>query len=698
MTYVAGIDIGGTFTDAFVTDEAGDTRSVKTPSTPPDFARGVIAAVEELAADLGIGSDQLLRETIYVCHGTTAALNALVTGATAEVGFLTTRGHADSISIMNLEGRYAGLGPEEIQNLPRTNKPPPLVPRRRVREIDERVDHKGAVIVPLDEQDVRGAVEELVAEGVEAIAVSYLWSFEHPEHELRTREIIHEIAPDLYVGLSSELSPRIREYPRAATTIMSTQVGPPLRHYLTALERQLREMGFGGALLVMQGSGGTISAADAASRAITTVGSVLTGGVVGCVNLGSSLGHDNVISTDMGGTTFLVGMVVKGKPVTSTSTVINQHVLNLPMVRINSIGAGGGAIAWLDAGGNLKVGPRSAGARPGPACYGEGGEEPTVTDADLVLGILDPDFFLGGRKRLEPELARSAIERRIAEPLGMDVEEAATAIYAIENAQTADLTRRVVVNAGHDPRDFALYSFGGAGPVHCASYAADLGVREILVPLGNTAATFSAYGLAASDVVASAELSRPTNFPIPGEDVGAAFAQLEDDVRRQLDAQELRFESVTLQRSMDIRFTLQLAEVETPVKNGELTDADVAQIANDFERLYEQLYGEGSGFREAGLQAITYRVLAVGELPFSPRLPEIERRNGSEPEVKSVRRVLLDPQAGWAETPIYDYGSLRAGHEIAGPAVIEAPTTTVAVPAGTHGAVDELGNVIMRFV
>jgi N-methylhydantoinase A len=454
MAYVIGIDIGGTFTDAFAADEGGRVAAAKTPSTPPDFSRGFLAVLDELAVTLGTQARDILADTSYIVHGTTSTLNALVTGDVATVGFITTRGHADSIAIMNLEGRYAGLGADDIQDMVRTNKPAPLVPPRLVREIDERIDHKGAVVVPLDEDGVRQAVRDLVASGVQAIAVSLLWSFRNPIHEQRVGQIIAQEAPGM-------------------TTIMNTQVGPRLRDYLRPLEKELRSLGFGGSLLVMQGSGGCVDSADAPSRAITTIGSVLTGGVVGCTRLAAELGHRNVISTDMGGTTFLAGLVIDGLPVSSTSTVLNQHVLNVPMVDVHTIGAGGGAIAWLDAGRNLRVGPRSAGARPGPACYGDGGTEPTVTDVDLLLGIINPENFLGGRKVLSRDLAAEAVRTHLAEPLGMSVDDAAAAVYAIQNAQSADLVRKVVVTSGQDPRDFALYAFGGAGPMHCASYAAD---------------------------------------------------------------------------------------------------------------------------------------------------------------------------------------------------------------------------------
>ena len=694
MSYVIGIDVGGTFTDAFATDENGRVHSAKSPSTPPDFEQGVLNAVDELAVAAGLDTATLLRETSHICHGTTATLNALVTGDVAEVGFLTTVGHADSIMIMNLEGRYAGRDSDYVKNMTRHTKPAPLVARSRIREITERVDSSGDVVVPLDETRATAAIAELIADGAKAFAVSLLWSFLNPAHEKRLRQLIHQQAPDAYVGLSSELSPRIREYPRNVTTIMSTQVGPRLRDYLAPLRARLTQRGFDGSLLVMQGSGGAITAEDAPARAITTIGSVLTGGLVGCRNLGRQLGHDNIISTDIGGTTFLVGMVVDGEPVKSTTTILNQYTISTPTVKVSTIGSGGGAIAWLDAGGNLRVGPRSAGARPGPACYGAGGVEPTVTDADLVLGIVNPDNFLGGRRKLDRGLAEKAIRERIGEPLGLDVEDAAAAIYAIQNAQAADLVRNVVVNAGYDPRDFVVYSFGGAGPVHCVNYSRDLGAKAVVVPLGATAATFSAYGLASSDVVLAGEVSDPANLPVPAESVQRAFDGLERELRERMDSQRLPFSTVEITREVDVRYSMQLSEVATPVPQGPIDDAVVSGVADTFDALYSKLYGSEAGFRAAGHQLITYRAYATGTLPVRSDLPEAAVGSGS-PRPYGKRRAFLAHEQGWQDVDVYHYSDLRAGQSFAGPAVVEADTTTLAVPEGTDAAVDHLGNIVL---
>ncbi len=695
MAYVIGVDVGGTFTDAVLDDNAGTVLAAKAPSTPPDYSRGVIDVLEVLAEQLGCPIDEMLANTHHIAHGTTSSLNALVMGNVPPVGFLTTKGHRDSIYIMNVEGRYLGSSPEQLQNVMGQSKSHGLVPKKHALEVTERLDRDGNVVVALDEDSARESIRELLAEKVSGIAVSLLWSFRNPAHEQRIRELVHEIDPTMFVSLSSEVSPRIREFARNATTIMSTQIGPGLRDYLGELESKLRKLELAGPLLVMQSNGGAVAAAEAPKNAISTVGSVLTGGVVGAVSLGKQLDHRNIIATDVGGTTFLVGLVVDGEPVRSSSTIINHHPINVPTLEVHAIGSGGGAIAWIDPGGNLQIGPHSAQAVPGPACYGQGGTEPTNADANLVLGILPERGLLGGRKPLDKNLAREAIRTRIAEPLGLSIEDAAAAIYAVQNAQTGDLLRKTVVEAGHDPRNFVLYAFGGSGPAHCAAYAAEVGVREVIVPLGQVASAFSAYGLASSNIVLAAELSDPAAMPLDPARAERNFTQLENQVLEQINRQGLTFTSVEIEREIDMRYTMQLAEVATPIPAGDLDAVGIAQASDLFEQRYAELYGEDSGFREAGIQAITYRVRATGILPFSPTLPELKSADSADASAARIgtRKVCLNGRIGYVDTDVYDYSKLLAGHVLSGPAIVEVPTTTVVVPHGTTGTVDRLGNL-----
>ena len=699
MPYALGIDVGGTFTDAVASDGAGRIVSAKTPTTPDHREVGVMRAIEELAGELGIDVGELLSRTDYIAHGTTASINALVQGSVADVGLIATKGHRDAIYIMNAEGRTLGRSAHEVQDTLRGRKPAPLIPKYRALEVTERIDYAGQILVPLDEDEVRRVAQQLVDQEVEAIAVCLLWSFKNGVHERRIRELIHEIAPDMYVTLSSDVSPRIREFARTSTTIMNAQIGPRLRAYLTPLQNHLEQSGLKGPLLVMQSEGGTITADRAPEHAITTVGSVLSGGVIGGMRLAEQLGHHNVITTDVGGTTFLAGLIVDGEPVMAPGSIVNQFPINAATIQVHTIGSGGGALASVDAGGNLRVGPQSAEAVPGPACYGNGGPRPTNTDANLVLGIMSERGLLGGKKPLRADLARLAIRQHVAEPLGLTVEEAAIAIHEVQNAQAGDLLRRAVVQAGYDPRDFVVYAFGGAGPAHCAGYCQDLGVSKVIVPLGPVASAFSAYGLAASDVIISAEFSDPSAFPIDHTVLESYYERLESDLQRALDRQQVKFQSVTLQREIDLRYSMQVSELTTPVPATRFTAQTGEEILERFEEHYERINGSGAGYRAAGVQAITYRVRAKADLGFPVELPRIEDAAGTDPSEALIeeRSVCLDSQLGFQPTPVYDYALLRAGHELVGPAVVDVPTTVVVVPAGVTGRVDHLGNLVLSY-
>ena len=695
MVRVIGVDIGGTFTDAFLGDDAGSTLSVKVPSTPPDFGRGFLAAIDELAKKRGIPPENGLADVSYICHGTTSTLNALLTGDVANVGLITTQGHRDSIFIMNLEGRYAGLGLEAVQDVYNQRKPPPLIPKRMAKEVTERIDYEGKVVVKLEEENARDIITDLIAEKVDAIAVSLLWSFKNTVHERRIRVIIHGIDPKLYVCLSSDLVPKIREYSRTVTTVMNAQVAPTLRDYLRPLEQKLEERGFKGPLLIMQGSGGSIASTDAPDVAISTIGSVLTGGIVGAGIMADRLGHRNVITTDVGGTTMLVGLIVDGKPEFTHTTTLNQFRLNIPMINVNSIGSGGGAIAWLDDAKNIRVGPNSAGANPGPACFDKGGTKPTVTDANLVLGILNPNYFADGTIPLRNDLAEEALRNRVGKPLGLTLEEAAAAVFEIQNAQTSDKVRSVIMGAGHDPRDFVMYAFGGGGPVHCHAYGAELGIQEIFIPLGVGASSFSAYGLTAADVVLSREVSDPENLPLNAEKVQAHFEALERKLHAQLMEQGVTFESISYHREVDIKYSMQIYEVPVPMKEGQLSLQDMEELVSDFERTYQARYGSGTSYGEAGFQAISYRVFATGHVPFTPTWVAHDQPEGAfmERACKGTRKVHLDSRFGWEDTLIIDYNSLAAGDSFDGPAIVEVPSTTIVVPRGAVATTDEFANV-----
>jgi N-methylhydantoinase A len=636
------------------------------------------------------GNGALLAEGGYFYHGTTVATNAMITGSGAKIGFVTTAGHRDALPMMRIIGRSAGRSETELKQYSYTDKPRPIVPKPRIKEVFERIDHAGRVVVPLNEESARTTARELVAEGVEAVGVCFLWSFKNRAHEQRMREILREEAPGLHVSISSDIVPAMREYERSATTAVNAYLAPLLTSYLEQLEGQLQERGLASPMLVMQSVGGAMRAADAEERAVNTLASGPAGGVVAARHLGEQLGHDSIICADVGGTSFDVGLIVDGEPIITSTTDVNQYTLLVPTIDIVSIGAGGGSIAWVDLG-RLRVGPQSAGADPGPACYGRGGVDATVTDANVVLGYIDPDYFLGGTIKLDRELARKAVQERVAEPLGMSLQDAAAGIIEIANHHMSDLMRKMTVERGYDPRDFVVYAFGGAGPLHGSAFARELGVREVIFPLGNIASAFSAFGLAVSDVTTVTQLSDLQLAPFDPDRVNRNLTHLEQDVKAKLTAENLGTKDVDVQRIFALRYKGQVHEVDTPVGPGALGPADLDGVIDDFERRYETLYGRGSGFRQAGIELVTYRVMATARVQDAA----LERHDEGDPDPAPAllgREHLYWHGHGLLETAVYGT-ALRPGMRFAGPAVVRLEATTGLVHPGEQAVLDGYGNI-----
>jgi N-methylhydantoinase A len=686
-----GVDIGGTFTDAVVIDLAsGVLHQSKAPTTPADLSQGVFDALRTLD---GLRTGEILPRTGKFAHGTTQSTNALFTRSGAQVGLIATRGFGDQILIMRGGGRVAGMSLPERRHFAPTRKPDPLVPKTRIREVPERVDYKGAVITPLDRETARRAVEELLDQGVQAIAVGLLWSFRNPAHERALREIVRELAPGAYVSLSSDLAPVIGEYERTATAVIDAYVGPSTVAYLERLASRLRGAGLATPLLILQAGGGVGAVGQVVPA--HTIESGPAAGVLASQHLAERLGHRNVIATDVGGTTFKVSLIVDGEWSYARETVIAQYTYRVPMVDVSSIGAGGGSIAWVDEG-RLRLGPQSAAAVPGPACYGREGEEPTVTDADVVLGFIDPAYFLGGRMPLQAKLAREAIRRRVAEPLfGGDVARAALGIRHVVNAQMADLIRKVTVERGHDPRDFVLMVYGGAGPTHCSLFGREAGISRAIIPF--TASVHSAFGAAVSDVRHTLERSDPQSAPPDPGRVNRLYRGLEAEARARFRAQKRRPVEVELRRSASLRYRRQMHEVSVPVPQGRLNRAALAEVVADFERRYEARYGRGAAYREAGVEFIGFKLEAVVRDPK----PRLARRpaGGADPRaaLKGRRPVCFDPR-GYRPTPIYDGERLKCNNRLRGPAIVEYPSTTVVIGPGQSGGVDAYGNLILDLV
>jgi len=691
MPYVIGVDTGGTFTDTVVVDETGARVTGKAETTPDAPTEGIVDSLTDAARGLGADLDAVLAETEVLFHGTTLTTNTVLERTGGDVGLITTKGHRDALHIGRTTTRTTGLSEFEEQHYASQSKPEPLVPKEQIAELDGRIDYKGAEIVELDDDQAREAVEDLAGE-VDSLAVNLLWSFENPDHERRVAEIADEVAPDLPTYLSHEVTARLGEYERGATTAVNAYTAPVLEAYVDRLVDELEGRGLDAPVYLMKSTGGAMPVGDASTEAVATIMSGPTGGVIGSEFLGEQIDSENLICTDVGGTSFDVGLVIDGEIQTRPTTSINQYTLYQLSVDIDSIGSGGGSIAYIDEGGALRVGPDSAGADPGPACYGQGGTDPTVTDADLLLGYISPEYFLGGRRDLDVDAAREAMTD-VADPLGMDVEEAAAGVFEIVNGAMADLLRQMTVERGHDPREFSVLAYGGAGPLHASFYAEDLGAQSVIVPLGDTASVFSAFGIASSDLNWVEEASNPDLEPFDPGNITGVYEDLESSVRADLREQGVDDDAVSITREIDLRYKGQVHQVSIDVPTTELTDDDVDDLLDRWEEKYEALYGSGSTYADAQVELVNQRVLVSAETT-DPRLTGQEAVD-EDPGI-GTREVYWPAPSEFVETDIYDGELIDPGMAIDGPAVVQLPDTTVTVRPHQHATVDDYLNIIIK--
>jgi N-methylhydantoinase A len=699
MTYYLGVDIGGTFTDCVAVDDGGRIFHAKTPSTHSSSpVEGVVAGLGLLAEEVGVELDALCGDADRLGHGTTIGTNLIVERRGARVGLLATAGHGDALAMMRGNGRTAGVAPDQVYSVHATDKPAPLVERRDVVEISERVASDGEVLATLDEQSVRAQLRELLdGGGVDAIAIALMWSFRNPVNERRLHEIVREMAPDLYVSVSSDTSPRQGEYERTVATVLNSYVGPASSRYLGELAEAVEGLGLERPLLIMQSAGGVVPV-DVASRfPVETIGSGPAGGVAGTASIAAASDHRNVIATDMGGTSFEVGLIVDGQPITSSEQVVEQYAFHANQLDVRSIACGGGSIAFVDEyTGALRVGPHSAGSDPGPACYGRG-SEPTVTDADVVLGLIDPEQFLGGRMKLDVDAARRAVGT-VAEPLGLTVEEAAAGIVHVNNQKAALLIRQRTIEQGFDPRDFVLYAFGGAGPVHAFGFAEELGVSEVVIPLGNGASTLSAYGIAATDVMRTFERQCALRAPFDSDALVGVVAEVESAAAGAMAESGFDPDAVVFERVAVMRYAEQLLhDLPLALGAGPIDDAACEELARRFDEEYVRLYGEGARSIFQAVEIFGIRVRARVALGFVPALGGAAAQNGGAMTVTSdrVRQVYWPDEQAWVPTAVHDGGALKPGNRVNGPAVVELPHTTVAVAAGSQVTLDAIGNFVL---
>jgi N-methylhydantoinase A len=681
-----GVDTGGTFTDVVVIDGDGRLAVGKALSTPERVEEGVLAALEQAAGMLGHSLADLLAGADVLAHGTTVGLNALLTGTGARVGLLTTRGFESTLAIAK-SNKIHDLPGEDLRAPARWAKPDLLVRRGDIIGIGGRMDASGAVVEPLDEQHAREAIAVLRGRGVQSLAVCLLWSPVNPAHERRVRELAGELAPGVRVTVSSELASRIGEYERMTTAVIDAYVAPLVSSYLERFEDSLRTLGFRGAFLVMRMGGGVQPAALVRRQPIQTLRSGPAGGIAAAQRLGAGDGFPNIIATDVGGTSFDVGLVVGGEPQYARRPTINRLPVATVAVDVESIGTGGGSIAWIDETlGSLRVGPQTAAARPGPACYGRGGTLPTLTDAAVVLGHVTR---LGGTLHLDRGAARAAITSQIAGPLGLDVVAAAEGIVAVACEQMRDLVRHSTIQRGHDPSEFVLVAYGGAGPQYAARFSRDLGVQAILIP--QLAAGLSAFGALASQLRVRGDRDlRPAPVEQAAGRLGRVLAELEPAVRNQLHGAGQAGAALEIRRTVGLRFYRQIHRLDIELPGGPVTAAVGEELARRFRARYELVVGAGTAPPGTPVEAVSVAVEAL--LPTV--IPAFAPRGRAPADPVGYALAFFD--GAERRCPRFAWPALAAGQRVAGPAFIESQTTTAVLYQGQQAEVTAAGDLFVK--
>ena len=710
--YIIYIDTGGTFTDTVIVKPDGTFSSGKSSTTPHDLMECFFASVDAAAVNLGLPGDEVIKNASAIGYVTTVGTNIMITRAAApKIGFITTIGHEDRTIITRL--RAAGLTPVEGMHIVTAEKPEPIVPRALIKGVSERVDSNGNIIIPLNENEVRRAVKQLLDEGVKGIAVGLLWSFLNSAHEKRIFEIIQEISPGLSVSLSSEVAPIVREYPRFISTMIDQYIGLPLRILLTKIIDSLKKIGYRYPLLVMQAYGG-LSRAEIV-RPATTLHSGPVGGLAGVEFFKKLYGIEEAVGTDVGGTSFDIALAPKKGAEFLREPLVGRFEIANPMREIVTIGAGGGTIAWIDpVTKTLRMGPHSAGAAPGPVCYDAGGTEPTVTDADVVMNRIDPDFFLGGRMKLNRQKALDAIKEKIADPLSMDVYQAAESICRIIDGVMQSALATTMAVKGVDPRDTMAIAYGGAGPTHCAGYTKGIGLDKIVIP--PFGAVFSAFGAATADIRHRYELSPLLDFrDIPYSSVTLRFELNKIDINKyaneiekynsfadeleqrsfvDITAEGINKEKITKSYEIYARYGGQLWEIRavSPVERINNLD-DLKAVIGAFEDEYVRIYAREAMVPSGGFSIISM-VLDISAATPRPLILKKEFA-GKDPSsaLKSNREVYFNGM--FIPARIYNMLKLQVGNIIEGPAIIESSDTNVVIPEDRKVIVDEYSNMIM---
>ncbi len=678
MGFRVGIDIGGTFTDAISVDDNGTTQTAKSSTTPDNLIVGAAKVLDGLADRNSMNRKDFLSQVTTIVHGTTTGTNIIHTRIGPKMGMLCTKGHRDVIQIRQV--------PKEEMYDWKQDFPEVLVPRYLRKEVTERIDKNGKVWTPLDEDSVREATEFLKKLKVESIVVVFLYSFLDPSHERRTREIINEVYPEVDVTISSDVLPVIGEYERASTAIINAFIAPEINKYTKQIQSFLEEEGFNGQFLYIQNNGGVETADVALEKPATLAMSGPAAGPSAAISVGKLHNEDNLLSIDMGGTSFDIAIVNDGTFLTKTESLIEGHRFSLPVIDVSAIGAGGGSLAWFDVTGTLRVGPKSAGADPGPACYGKS-EEPAITDADVVLGYIDPDYFLGGEIKIDKSLSEKAIKEKVADRLGLSIEKGAASMYRIINSVMADAVSYTFTRRGYDPRDYVICSGGAAGGVHALQIARELGIKKVFIP--KYAPIYCAYGMLGVDL--KHDFTR--YYTIPGdhldlERVKKLYKEMEDEGLAVLAKEGIAEENRELVRTMNVQYFGQFRGLEVDWPSGPITEESIAEGLKNFHKEHKARYGHSD--EDYPYMFTSWGLSAIGKItPVSVKAVEKGAVDASN-AVKAKRQAYFDE--AFIETTIYDGDKLKADNIMEGPCIIEERMTNIVVPPGSTASVDDYGN------
>lgn len=687
MNLKLGVDIGGTFTDFILIDLEGQRRVYKTPTTPKDLWDGLSNGLDKIADDRGWTTDQLLSNIDELIHGTTITTNAVLEKQGAKTALLTTKGFRDCLNFRRGLRRHDKMFDSSLE------PPEPIVPRRRIKTVDERVNYDGEVLSPLDENEVHEACLELKDMDVEALAISFLFSFKDETHEVMAKEIASDVLDQSFISISSNLYPAPRVYERTSTTVINAYTGPKLEGYLTNLEQNLRDEGFDGVIRIMQSNGGVMTPEMAKNSPVNTVLSGPAGAPKAAKIHSEHHNLSNFIIMDMGGTSFDVTLVEDGEPTVSTENEINQWFVASPMIDVETIGAGGGSIAKVDAGGLLRVGPESAGSEPGPVCYGRGGIDPTVTDADLLLGYINPEAFGGDQFQLETRSAKEAIQDKIGDELNLSIENGAKSIHDVVNSKMADAIRVVTVREGHDPRDFAMIVGGGAGPIHACRIASELDIQTIIVPRESSVLCASGQVLTdfEHDYIRS---KRADCADVSINSLQNAVTGMVDEANTDLSLEGINQSRREYKLSLELRYMGQFNEVNVPWDGniGDITRDALESTVERFHELHARKFGYATP--ESPVEMLAVRLKAIGKRHVSIKSEKHQGASGSAPSQTAERKAFFGGEM--RPVSVYNGRTLNSGAHIPGPSMVEHENSTIVITEEFRGKIDDLGNFIIQ--